>query len=53
MSHLAKAFKPEELAERGFGLYVKFRPVVPEDATGWGAKGVLKLDQIRGLAREK
>ncbi|HTS18052.1 MAG TPA: hypothetical protein VMP11_10805 [Verrucomicrobiae bacterium] len=50
MRDLAKAFRPEELADRAFGLYAKFRPTVPEDATGWGAKGVLDLDQIRALA---
>ncbi len=53
MHDLAKAFKPEELAEVAFGLYVKFRPVVPEDATGWGAKGELKLNRIRALANGK
>jgi len=53
MRGLAKSFKPEDLADRAFGLYVKFRPTVPEDATGWGAKGELKLDRIRSLAKEK
>jgi hypothetical protein len=50
MRDLAKAFKPEELTGKAFRLYEKFRPVVPEDATGWGAKGVLSLDRIRSLA---
>jgi hypothetical protein len=53
MRDLAKAFKPEDLADKAFALYVKSRPVVPEDATGWGAKGVLKLDQIREMADGK
>jgi hypothetical protein len=53
MRDLAKSFKPEELTNKAFGLYVQFRPVVPEDATGWGAKGELKLDRIRSLANGK
>ena len=50
MRELARAFKPEELTDKAFGLYVQFRPVVPEDATGWGAKGELRLERIRSLA---
>lgn len=53
MRVLAKAFKPEQLAGTAFRLYEKFRPVVPEDATGWGAKGVLDLDRFRSLATKK
>jgi hypothetical protein len=53
MRDLAKSFKTEELADKAFGLYVQFRPVVPEDATGWGAKGELKLDRMRALANGK
>jgi hypothetical protein len=53
MRALAKGFKPEQLATRAFRLYEKFRPVVPEDASGWGAKGVLDLDRIRSLAAKK
>jgi|ERR1039458_1381341 hypothetical protein len=53
MRALAKAFKPEQLATTAFRLYEKFRPVVPEDATGWGAKGVLDLDRIRSLAEKR
>jgi hypothetical protein len=52
MQDLAKSFRPEELAVKAFGLYVKFRPTVPEDASGWGAKGELKLDRIHSLAKE-
>jgi hypothetical protein len=52
MLDLAKTFKPEDLADKAFALYVKFRPTVPEDASGWGAKGELKLDRIRELAKE-
>ena len=52
MRELAKAFRPEQLARTAFRLYEKFRPVIPEDATGWGAKGKLNLDRIRSLAAE-
>ena len=53
MRELAKAFRPEELALIGFGLYEKFRPAIPQGVTGWGAKGKLDLDSIRSLARKK
>ena len=53
MLELAKAFKPEQLATTAFRLYEKFRPVIPEDASGWGAKGELKVDRIRLLASGK
>jgi hypothetical protein len=38
------------LAQNAFQLYVKFRPTIPEDAPGWGAKGRLDIDRIRSLA---
>jgi len=47
MRDLAKAFKPEQLAENSFRMYEKFRPSVPEGVTGWGGKGELDLDYIR------
>ena len=50
MRDLAKAFKPEQLAENSFRLYEKFRPSVPEGVPGWGAKGKLDLDRIETLA---
>ena len=50
MRELAKAFKLEQLAEKAFELYVKFRPNVAEGVTGWGAKGTLDLGRIRSLA---
>ncbi len=50
MTELAHALKPDELAQRGFGLYEQFRPVIPEGVQGWGAKGELDLDGIRKLA---
>jgi hypothetical protein len=53
MRELAKAYRPEELAQNAFRLYEKFRPAIPEDLAGWGAKGRLDIERIRALAREK
>ena len=52
MAELANAFKPDELAQRGFGLYEQFRPVIPEGVQGWGAKGELDLGLVSKLATE-
>lgn len=53
MTELAAAFKPAELAHAAFALYEDFRPEVPRGATGWGAKGVLDLGKVRGLAERE
>lgn len=50
MSTLAKSLTKDELDARAFELYEAFRPAIPAGARGWGAKGVLDLDRIRGLA---
>jgi hypothetical protein len=50
MTELAKALEPDELAQRGFGLYEQFRPAIPEGIQGWGAKGELDLGRISKLA---
>ncbi len=50
MLGLANSIKPDELAERGFGLYEQFRPAIPEGVQGWGAKGELDLGRISKLA---
>jgi len=50
METLAKSMPPEQLETRGFSLYEKFRPQIPEGKKGWGAKGELDLDLIRHLA---
>lgn len=50
MEELARAFSPKELAGRAFSLYEHFRPGIPEGVRGWGAKGELDLDRIRGLS---
>ena len=53
MRDLAKSFRLEGLAQNTFSLYERFRPAIPEDATGWGAKGRLDIDRIRSLAPKK
>jgi hypothetical protein len=50
MKELANALKPNELAQKGFGLYEQFRPNIPEGVQGWGAKGELDLGRISKLA---
>jgi hypothetical protein len=50
MERLASRFPPERLNHEGFHLYEQFRPEVPSDERGWGAKGVLDLTKIRALA---
>ena len=50
MVKLANALKPDELAQRGFGLYEQFRPEIPDGVQGWGAKGELDLGLITKLA---
>lgn len=53
MLDLARAFRPEKLRTSAFSLYEHFRPVIPEGVRGWGAKGNLDIDRIRGLVSEK
>jgi hypothetical protein len=43
-------YEPEELNRIGFRLYETFRPEVPSDVKGWGAKGMLDLAKIRDAA---
>jgi hypothetical protein len=50
MEALAKAYPPDQLAGKAYGLYEKFRPEVPEGQKGWGAAGELNLETIRSLA---
>jgi len=49
MVALAKRFPPQELAERAYALYERFRPEVPAGQRGWGAKGVLDLARLASL----
>ncbi len=53
MTKLARAYTAAELDQAAFGLYEQFRPEIPAGVKGWGAKGELKLDVIRQLARKK
>jgi len=50
MQALAARYAPEELNRVGFRLYEHFRPEVPTDVRGWGAKGELDLERIRTAA---
>jgi hypothetical protein len=50
MTKLAAALKPDELVQKGFGLYEQFRPTIPDGVQGWGAKGGLDLGRILKLA---
>ncbi|WP_419898948.1 hypothetical protein [Roseomonas sp. USHLN139] len=47
MEALAARHEPQELNRIGFRLYEAFRPEVPKDVTGWGAKGELDLEKVR------
>ncbi len=52
MERLAASLPVDELGEQAFHLYERFRPEVPADEGGWGAKGVLDLARIDGLVRK-
>ncbi|BGP13238.1 hypothetical protein JCM10213_004991 [Rhodosporidiobolus nylandii] len=47
MRLLANSFSPTELNNKGYGLYLDFRPTVE----GWGKKGDLKMSTILALRR--
>ena len=49
MEELAKSRTPDALDTDAFRLYEAFRPEVPKDEPGWGAKGKLSLQKIRRL----
>ena len=49
MEELAKAYPSNELENKAYGLYEKFRPKIPEGTKGWGAMGELDLDYIVSL----
>ena len=51
MRMLAKSRTPARLAVEAYTLYERFRPEIPAGVAGWGAKGVLDLEKIEGLAR--
>ena len=47
MEALAAGMEPAELNRVGFRLYEAFRPEVPADMRGWGAKGSFDLERVR------
>ena len=51
MQRLAARLSVDELNEQAFQLYERFRPEVPADERGWGAKGVLDLARIETLVQ--
>ncbi|NQT85614.1 hypothetical protein HQ560_02555 [bacterium] len=51
MTKLAQAFTPEQLADRAYDLYERFRPQIERGKRGWGQKGDLDLDLIRSLTQ--
>ena len=53
MEELAGAYTAEELADRAYYLYEKFRPAIPAGVKGWGAAGELDLGYVRSLARKQ
>ena len=48
LKQLARALKPDDLAERAFGLY----EAVARGQRGWGQKGKLDLTLVRSLGRK-
>jgi hypothetical protein len=53
MEALAASLPPAELARRAFSLYERFRPEVPSDERGWGAKATLDVERIRNAAQDR
>jgi len=50
MTALAAAYPKAELAAIAYALYEQFRPRIPAGKVGWGAKGVLDLNELAKLA---
>ena len=53
MEALAATLPHKELNAKAFHLYEQFRPEIPPDEAGWGAKGVLDVDRIAALVGGK
>ena len=51
MRTLAASYPADRLEMEAYGLYERFRPKVEKGKRGWGAEGVLDLDQVLALAR--
>ena len=49
MKLLADSYSPEELNEKGFGLYAEFRPKVE----GWGGRGEVRCDKVLALRKKQ
>lgn len=47
------ALSVEELDRKAWGWYVQTRPAVPDGASGWGARGELRLADILALRRQQ
>jgi hypothetical protein len=52
MEEPAVRYEPGELNRVGFRLYERFRPEVPTDVSGWGARGELDLEAVRQADKE-
>jgi len=50
---LAETFAPEELNAAAMDVYMRLRPNVPKGRAGWGKAGVLEIDKIDALVRER
>ena len=53
METLADSLTPAELASGAMDVYAEFRPAIPAGKKGWGAAGVLDMEQIRALAMKR
>ncbi len=53
MKRLAASLSADELNEQAFQLYERFRPEVPADEKGWGAKGVFDRAKIEALVKRR
>ena len=54
MQALAESYDdPDELAKHAYDMYSEFRPQIPSGQTGWGKKGLLDLQQIKGLHKKQ
>jgi hypothetical protein len=53
MRELAQSVGAEQLQEKAYDLYCRFRPTVSAGARGWGQKGALHVDAIRRMAYER
>jgi len=51
MAELAASYTPEELVDRAYDLYERFRPNIDRGKRGWGQKGDLDLALVRSLAK--